>query len=197
MWTRFLRLALLAALPALLACGRSAQSVENSSSPSPELTRTLTALDGTQTSLAQHQGKVVLVNFWATWCEPCRVEIPWLIEFTQKYGSQGLVVIGVAMDEEGKKVVEPYVQKERFDVNGRPVAINYQIVLGNDTLAEQLMSELAPRLSEVMEKQVAAELRKNLDQTLATLLSQLDVNVREIVRDAIAEKLKQPHDPSN
>jgi len=67
----------------------------------------------------------------------------------------------------------------------------------NDTLAEQLMSELAPRLSEVMEKQVAAELRKNLDQTVATLLSQLDVNVREIVRDAIAEKLKQPRDPSS
>ncbi|PKO73729.1 MAG: hypothetical protein CVU23_01180 [Betaproteobacteria bacterium HGW-Betaproteobacteria-17] len=66
----------------------------------------------------------------------------------------------------------------------------------NDTLAEQLMSELAPRLSEVMEKQVAAELRKNLDQTVATLLSQLDVNVREIVRDAIAEKLKQSRDPS-
>jgi hypothetical protein len=68
--------------------------------------------------------------------------------------------------------------------------------LVSDTLAEQLMSELAPRLSEVMEKQVAAELRKNLDQTVATLLSQLDVNVREIVRDAVAEKLKQPRDPS-
>jgi hypothetical protein len=65
-----------------------------------------------------------------------------------------------------------------------------------DTLAEQLMSELAPRLSEIMEKQVAAELRRNLDETVATLLSQLDVNVREIVRDAVAEKLKQPRDPS-
>jgi BMFP domain-containing protein YqiC len=67
----------------------------------------------------------------------------------------------------------------------------------SDTLAEQLMSELAPRLSEVMEKQVAAELRKNLDQTVASLLSQLDVNVREIVRDAVAEKLKQPRDKSS
>lgn len=66
----------------------------------------------------------------------------------------------------------------------------------SDTLAEQLMSELAPRLSEVMEKQVAAELRKNLDQTVASLLSQLDVNVREIVREAVAEKLRQPRDPS-
>jgi hypothetical protein len=48
-----------------------------------------------------------------------------------------------------------------------------------------------------MEKQVSAELRKSLDQTVATLLSQLDVSVREIVREAVAEKLKPPHDPSN
>jgi hypothetical protein len=72
---------------------------------------------------------------------------------------------------------------------------NAPVSLVSDTLAEQLMSELAPRLSEVMEKQVAAELRKNLDQTVSSLLSQLDVNVREIVRDAVAEKLKQPRDP--
>ena len=66
----------------------------------------------------------------------------------------------------------------------------------NTDLAEQLMSELAPRLSAVMEQQVASELRKSLDQTVAALLSQLDVNVREIVRDAVAEKLKKPHDPT-
>ncbi len=65
-----------------------------------------------------------------------------------------------------------------------------------DTLAEQLLSELAPKLSEVMEKQVAAELRKSLDETVAALLSQLDVNVRKIVRDAVAEKLKS-HKPDN
>ncbi len=68
--------------------------------------------------------------------------------------------------------------------------------VSGEALADQLMRELAPRLSEVMEKQVAAELRKNLDQTVASLLSQLDVNMREIVRDAVAEKLKQPRDPS-
>ncbi|MHB1092268.1 hypothetical protein [Thiobacillus sp.] len=67
----------------------------------------------------------------------------------------------------------------------------------SDTLAEQLMSELAPRLSEVMEKQVAAELRRNIDQTVSSLLGQLDVNVREIVREAVAEKLKNPRDPAN
>ncbi|MCU0810324.1 MAG: hypothetical protein MUE59_04675 [Thiobacillaceae bacterium] len=59
-----------------------------------------------------------------------------------------------------------------------------------DTMAEQLLSELTPRLSQIMEKQVASELRKNLDETVSALLSQLDVNVREIVRDAVAEKLR-------
>lgn len=67
----------------------------------------------------------------------------------------------------------------------------------NDTLTEQLMSELAPRLSEVMEQQVSAELRKSLDQTVSNLLSQFDVSVREIVREAITEKLKPPRDPSS
>lgn len=68
--------------------------------------------------------------------------------------------------------------------------------LVSSELSEQLLNELTPRLSAVMEKQLAAELRRNLDQTVATLLSQLDVNVREIVREAVAEKLKTPRDPS-
>lgn len=66
----------------------------------------------------------------------------------------------------------------------------------NEALAHQLLCELAPRLSEAMEKQVSEELRKNLDQTLASVLSQLDINVRDLVRDAVAEKLKQPRDPA-
>jgi hypothetical protein len=88
------------------------------------------------------------------------------------------------------------VEPEAPPVKPAAPAVEVPPTIVSDTLAEQLMSELAPRLSEVMEKQVAAELRKNLDQTVATLLSQLDVNVREIVRDAVAEKLKKPRDPS-
>ena len=59
-----------------------------------------------------------------------------------------------------------------------------------EQLANQLLNELGPKLSAVMEQQVATELRKNMDETVATLLSQLDVSVRDIVRDAVAEKLK-------
>lgn len=99
---------------------------------------TMKDLQGNEVTLAQLKGKVVLVNFWATWCQPCQIEIPWLIEFQQKYGPRGLTILGVAMDDEGKSVVEPFVQKQRFDVNGQQEAVNYPIVLGSDTVADKL-----------------------------------------------------------
>jgi len=98
---------------------------------------TLMDLDGKNLSLAQYKGKVVLVNFWATWCDPCRVEIPWLIEMQQKYSAKGFTVLGIAMDEEGAKVVNPFVSKERFDVNGAQSQMNYPIVIGNDEAADK------------------------------------------------------------
>ena len=103
--------------------------------PAPQLT--LKDIDGKELSLEQYRGKVVLVNFWATWCEPCQVEIPWLIEMQQKYSAQGFTILGVAMDEEGASVVTPWVQKERFDVNGAKAAMNYPIVIGNDAAADK------------------------------------------------------------
>ena len=92
-------------------------------------------LDGLDVSLASLKGKVVIVNFWATWCEPCRVEIPWMIGFQQKYADKGFTILGVAMDDEGKSVVAPYVQSTQFDVNGHSMTMNYPIVLGDDDIA--------------------------------------------------------------
>ena len=111
----------------------------------------------------------------------------WLPVLTQviERGTPPVVPVADAPEAAASPPVEPEAPP--------PVAAEPAV---SDTLTAQLMSELAPRLSEVMEKQVAAELRKNLDQTVANLLNQLDVNVREIVRDAVAEKLKQPRDPS-
>ena len=103
--------------------------------PAPEVT--LKDLDGKDLSLAQYKGKVVLVNFWATWCEPCQVEIPWLIEMQQKYSAKGFTILGIAMDEEGASVVTPWVQKERFDVNGTKSQMNYPIVIGNEAAADK------------------------------------------------------------
>jgi thiol-disulfide isomerase/thioredoxin len=94
-------------------------------------------LDGKDVSLVQYRGKVVLVNFWATWCEPCQIEIPWLIEMQQKYGAKGFTVLGVDVDDEGKGVVAKFVEKERFDVNGQKLPFNYPIFTGNDSVAEK------------------------------------------------------------
>jgi cytochrome c biogenesis protein CcmG/thiol:disulfide interchange protein DsbE len=94
-------------------------------------------LEGKDTSLGDYNGKVVLVNFWATWCDPCREEIPWLIDMQRKYADKGFTVLGIAMDEEGKKVVAPYVSNEHFDVNSQKLTMNYPIVIGNDDIAEK------------------------------------------------------------
>jgi thiol-disulfide isomerase/thioredoxin len=94
-------------------------------------------LDGKDVTLQDYKGKVVLVNFWATWCEPCKVEIPWMIEFQQKYGPRGFTLLGVSMDEDGKKAIEPFLEKERFDVNGQKEAMSYPILLGSDAVADK------------------------------------------------------------
>jgi len=103
--------------------------------PAPELT--LKDLNGNDVSLSDYKGKLVLVNFWATWCEPCRVEIPWLIDLQHKYADKGFVILGIALDDEGKSVVAPFVAKERFDVNGQKEPMDYKILIGNDDAAEK------------------------------------------------------------
>jgi len=92
-------------------------------------------LQGQSVTLASLKGKVVLVNFWATWCDPCKAEIPDLIELQEKYAGRGFTVLGVAMDDEGKKVVEPFVQTTEFDAGGHSMKMNYPIVLGDDDIA--------------------------------------------------------------
>ena len=133
----------IAVLLALVGCGRGTQPQVTKESdgvagaPARETSLQVPSLEGATVTIDQYKGKVVLVNFWATWCAPCRTEIPWLIEFNQKYGPKGLVILGVAMDDEGKKVVQPYVLSQRFDVNGHSEAMNYQILLGNTKVADK------------------------------------------------------------
>jgi thiol-disulfide isomerase/thioredoxin len=98
---------------------------------------TLKDLDGKDVSLSQYKGQVVLINFWATWCDPCYIEIPWLIEMQQKYAGKGFTILGVALDEEGKSVVAPWVAKERFIVNGQKFPMNYPILLGDDAVGDK------------------------------------------------------------
>ena len=93
--------------------------------PAPDFT--LKDANGQTVKLSDYKGKVVLLNFWATWCGPCALEIPWFEQFQQDYRSKGFEVVGVSMDEEGWKAVKPYIAEKK---------INYRIVLGNDSVGE-------------------------------------------------------------
>jgi cytochrome c biogenesis protein CcmG/thiol:disulfide interchange protein DsbE len=88
---------------------------------------TLADSAGHPVHLADYRGKVVVLDFWATWCTGCKVEIPWFMEFQKKYGKKGLTTIGAAMDAEGWEKVTPYVVQHPF---------NYPIVAGDDTFAK-------------------------------------------------------------
>ncbi len=88
---------------------------------------TLKDANGNSIKLSDYRGKVVLLNFWATWCGPCQLEIPWFIEFQQQYKSKGLQVLGVSMDDDGWAAVKPYIAQHK---------INYPIVLGNDSVSQ-------------------------------------------------------------
>jgi thiol-disulfide isomerase/thioredoxin len=112
-----------------------AGALDTTAKPAPDVK--LKDLNGKDVSLADYKGKVVLVNFWATWCDPCRVEIPWLIDLQSKYASRGFTVVGVAMDEEGKSVVAPFIDQERFAVQGKQLPIQYPILLGDDDAGEK------------------------------------------------------------
>ena len=104
-----------------------AESVKAHSERKPAPDFALKDADGKTVRLSDYRGKVVLVDFWATWCGPCKVEIPWFMDFERKYKDKGFAVIGVSMDEEGWDVVKPFVNH---------MAINYRIVLGNDEVAQ-------------------------------------------------------------
>ncbi len=117
--------------------GAPATGMATANTPTDAPTISVKDVNGQDVTLAQYKGKVVLVNFWATWCEPCQTEIPWMIEFQQKYAPRGFTILGISMDEEGKKAIDPFLAKERFDVNGQKEPMNYPILLGSDAIAEK------------------------------------------------------------
>ncbi len=86
----------------------------------------LPALDGHTWKLSQHRGDVVLVNFWATWCPPCRAEIPGLIELSRDLSGQPFTIAGIAMDDGGAADVRPFVRSR---------GIGYPVLLPNASFA--------------------------------------------------------------
>jgi cytochrome c biogenesis protein CcmG/thiol:disulfide interchange protein DsbE len=91
--------------------------------------------EGSMIRLSDYRGRAVLLNFWATWCPPCRVEIPWFIEFERAFGPRGFAVIGVSMGGNGWKAVRPFREAQ---------GIQYALGLGGDVLAQRFSVDSLP-----------------------------------------------------
>ena len=93
--------------------------------PAPDFA--LPSLDGTRVKLSDYRGKAVLLNFWATWCPPCKVEMPWFADLQKQYGKDGLVVLGVAMDDSEPSKIAQFASE---------MGVNYPVLLGTDQVSD-------------------------------------------------------------
>lgn len=129
---------------------------------------TLKDVNGIAVRSDQFKGKVVVVDFWATWCPPCRAEIPGYVDLVKKYGKDGLVIVGVSMDEAGPSVVKEF--NEKFGVN-------YSMVMGDDTVVaafggvEALPTTfLIDRNGQIRDRKVGAEPTEDYERKIVALL---------------------------
>jgi thiol-disulfide isomerase/thioredoxin len=116
---RKLQTAIVLVILSLAACKRSESEPANFA-PKPAPTWNLEAIDGSKLRSADFAGKVQLINFWATWCPPCVAEIPGLIELQKRHEKDGLVIVGISLDQNGPEVVKSFVQKKQINY---PVAL--------------------------------------------------------------------------
>jgi peroxiredoxin len=120
---------------AVVAAGMLYFGLHMAKRPRPHLTQatlapdfTLQSLDGKNMSLSDLRGKAVLLNFWATYCTPCKIEMPWFVELQSQYGAQGLQIVGVAMDDASKEDIAKFA---------KDMGVNYPILLGKEAVGDQ------------------------------------------------------------
>jgi thiol-disulfide isomerase/thioredoxin len=119
-----------------LAADAHALPAEVKGAPAPDFQlKSLSAADGKLVKLSDYKGKAVLVNFWATWCEPCKVEMPWFVEFQKQYGAEGLVVMGIAQDDSGDDAIRKFAQT---------MGVTYPILQGKNAVGNAYGAEFLP-----------------------------------------------------
>ncbi len=121
-----IKLLLLALSLILIAAGCKKKEPEPLPGAKPAPSFTLQDLKGNQISLSDFQGKVVILDFWATWCPPCVMEIPHFIELYEQYKDQGFAMVGISLDRGGISVVKSFAQKYQ---------VNYPILMADGQVA--------------------------------------------------------------
>jgi peroxiredoxin len=134
---------------------------------------TLKDINGKDVKLSSLKGKVILLDFWATWCEPCKLEIPWFAEFQTKYGRRGFQAVGVSVDDTVEKL-KPYVAKYKM---------NYPVLLGlnHDDIQNAYgplwgipVTALISRDGKICAKHSGISSKQNFQKEIETLLGQYD-----------------------
>ena len=103
----------------------AAKTTQITGQPAPDFA--LQSLDGKTMHLSDFRGKAVLLNFWATWCEPCKIEMPWFAELQKQYGPGGLQVLGIAMDDASPEDIAKFA---------RDLGVNYPILVGKEAVGD-------------------------------------------------------------
>jgi peroxiredoxin len=145
----------------------------------------LMSLDGSKVKLSDYRGKAVLLNFWATWCSPCRVEMPWFEDLQKQYGKDGLVVLGIAMDDSEPAKIAQFASA---------LGVNYPVLLGTDQVSDDYGSvQYLPttfyigRDGLIVDKLTGLLDRKDIEDAVKKALNTTPKTVRVEQRQADAE----------
>jgi len=113
---------------------RSGESLAGQFSGKPAPDFDLQSLEGKSVKLSDFRGKAVLLNFWATYCGPCKIEMPWFVEMQKEYGPQGLQILGVALDDASTEDIAKFA---------KDLGVNYPILLGKESVGQSYGGVLA------------------------------------------------------